>query len=158
MKAIKYSWRCCAAIPLGKLAIVVAGCLAADGCVWRQSDSFSSANPYNQMPYEYACGTKEKEDAFLLDEETVKWKDEVKKDPRLLTDVPRVVEYANDIRSKCRPDEVALVDDALEDCMRVIPDGSEEERIKAFRRLHEFYRRYILRKAWSAAKKAVSGR
>ena len=125
------------------------------GCVSQPSLSLSARNTFGVPAYEYACGTKEKEDRFL-DGDTDKWEDAVKQDPRLIADLARIIEYANDIRCNCRPEEVVMVDAALEKCWRVIPDGTEVERIEAFRNLHEFHRRCVLRMGWRAAKIAAN--
>ena len=132
--------------------MLIAGCLS--GCVSQPDWNLSVRNSFGFPAYEYACGTKEKEDKFL-EGDTARWEATVKKDPQLLTNQSRVIEYANDIRSNCRPEEVPLVDAALGECVSAIPDGTEEERINAFKNLHEFHRRCLLRIAWRAAKEAA---
>ena len=136
------------------LIVAAAVCAFAIGCVSQPDWNLSAKNSFGVPAYEYACGTREKEDKFL-EGDADRWEAVVKNNPQLLTNLSRVIEYANDIRSNCRPDEVPLVDAALEECGLVIPSGTEEERINAFKKLHEFHRRCLLRIAWQAAKEAA---
>lgn len=119
--------------------------------------TISKTSSLDSLPaYEYACGTKEKEDGFVTGKEGQEvWTSYLKSNPQILTDVSKAVEMANEVRAKCRPEEVALVDDALKDCECVIPNGTEAERISSFKRLYEFSYRCLLRKAWRAAQEAA---
>ena len=131
------------------------GCVLHSGGNVAKYNSDSHQSDSEEKAFEFACDSKMKEDKFVADGGDKAADNTIQSNPRYLTDISAVEKFAKKISLYCREEERPLVKSAFENCCRTIPNGPEQERMASFKRLHEYWYRIILRRAWLAAQRAA---